>query len=70
MSLELSSVMMGVKRRQRASRVAMRLSLERFVFQRADMVIHMESNIIQSVMASSAWHCGVKEPIMLDIVVN
>ena len=34
------------------------------------MVIHMESNIIQSVMASSAWHCGVKEPIMLDIMVN
>ena len=27
----------------------MRLSLERFVFQRADVVLHTESNIMQSV---------------------
>jgi len=48
----------------------MRLSLERFVFQRADMVIHMESNIMQSVNGERYMALRGKEPIMLDIVVN
>ena len=36
------------------------------LFQRADVLIGAEGNIIQVVTVRAVWHCGVREPIMLD----
>ena len=33
----------------------------------ADVLTGAEGNIMQLVMVRTVWHCGVREPIMLDI---
>ena len=65
-SLGKTSAMVSDKRRQQASRVVKRLSLEKLVISVADVLTGTEGNIIQHDLVRVVWRCGVIEPIMLD----